>query len=142
VTWATRRGVKVWTGLSEDDERHGTLAGHQAHLAANEPPCLPCRDARNQWQAENRDRRKTPCTLCGTPTGRDLCRSCATIAGNQGRDYDRHEFCTAGHRLTPDNRTARGDGCLTCHRERSRRYRAEAKRRRVEAAIALRWTGE
>lgn len=39
-----------------DDPRHGTPAGHSAHVRAGSPPCEPCRDARSAYVREFRAR--------------------------------------------------------------------------------------
>lgn len=140
MTWEQRGAIRVWVGMHVDDERHGTVAGHQEHRKWGETPCLSCLDAWNADQVRRRDRAAAPCECCGRPTSRTLCRSCATTVGNQARDYERREFCARGHRLTPENRTARGDACQTCHRDRARKYRGEQKQRRLELAIAAHWT--
>ena len=43
--------------MTEDDERHGTPAGDQAHRREGTEPCQPCRDA---WAAYMREFRSSP----------------------------------------------------------------------------------
>lgn len=135
MTWQTRAGVKVWTGgPMPDDDRHGTVAGYRAHRAAGERACLDCADAWATYCREKRRESYTPCEVCGTPSGKPLCYSCAP------RTALCREWCKRGHRRDADNLTANGS-CKTCMRENIRRQRDEERQARLERAIAERWTG-
>lgn len=68
--------------LTADDDRHGTYAGYSAHKRDSVPMCDPCRIARNERRAEQREKVGRPdvtyCVDCGQRTAsRDrICREC------------------------------------------------------------------
>lgn len=77
MTWQRRGMTKVWVGMADDDERHGTEAGYQTHRRHGERACLPCADAHAEASRAKKLKLQHPCLSCGKPARGTRCRACS-----------------------------------------------------------------
>lgn len=118
--------LRIHRPFTDDDDRHGTRAGHDAHKRNGTTSCPPCRKAVADDTTARRDRLRAIglCPRCGKrppAPGRTICDECKTTQ----RTVSRRHVLWKNFGLTPDAFeamwTSQQGRCAICNNPLERR---------------------